>query len=124
MRSGMCGETRRRCPHEWGRPRGPPAWKGNLRYLKHNAARFSRYRTVCIDCGADPRSAADAPLGLLALCLMLISLFQTPVLGDPPGAPPIFCAVFAFWEKTSALKLKHAHQYHLRSQTARLIPSA
>jgi len=32
--------------------------------LEHNAAGFSHSRTVCIYCGADPRSAADALAGL------------------------------------------------------------
>jgi hypothetical protein len=35
--------------------------------------------------GRTPRSAADAPVGLLALCMMRTALFQLRVQGDPRG---------------------------------------
>src|SRR5450759_1739982 len=56
-----------------GAPAGPLARHGGVSLLRlahasvGNAAYFSQYRTVCVDCGADPRSAADAPVRLAAV---------------------------------------------------------
>src|ERR1035441_5114532 len=58
--------------------------------------------------GRTPRSAADAPVGLLALCMMLTQLFQPrdeASRADQGVVRPTVCAGFAVLGKTSGIGL-------------------
>src|ERR1017187_2309959 len=61
--AGMGWETWKRRPHEWGRPRGHPAWKATLRFAfgRYQDQPNARRTTIVLPgCGRDHRPPGNA----------------------------------------------------------------
>src|SRR5664279_6582823 len=73
--------------------------------LSPNAAYFSQYRTVCIDCGADPPVRSRRPRRLAAVWMMLISLAKSGSRGTraDQGVRPTICAEWSPRSKVSGI---------------------
>jgi hypothetical protein len=80
---------------------GHVEWQGIL----GNATQFSHHHAPALIVGQSPWTAADAPVGLLAFCRVLISLFRPRDEGVPrrPGGLPQTLQHSRYWENYVAL---------------------